>query len=197
MRPLGLACVLLAGCASTTGNPGSSREATAPASFDARSFRQPAVMVRVEVRQPASSREAEAIPDDYQGLLLEGLNVKAIVPRDVTIVAARDRLDHGRALARAREVGADHALLVDVSVSRVQTPFCAGTRRAFSAAALNVAQQVVVIKTGDGRVGWTSERLETTSVEPDCETPRDSRRRSTTETLQAAVDRLLTRLLGR
>jgi len=196
MRALALACLLLAGCASTTGSPGS-RESTPPVPFDARLFRQPAVMVRVEVRQPASNRESEAIPDDYQGLLLEALNAKAIVPRDVTIVPAREKLDRGRALARAREVGADHALLVDVSVSRAQIPFCTGTRRAFLAAALNVAQQVVVIRASDGRVGWSSERLEATSVEPDCETPRESQRRSTNETLQAAVDRLLARLLGR
>jgi hypothetical protein len=200
MRGLPFACLLLAaGCAAGSGGPGSTGEPTAPpAPFDARPFRQPAVFVRVEIRQQAlSGREAGGIPAEYQGLLLEGLNAKAIVARDVTAVGSREKLDHGRALARAREVGADHALLVDVAVSRSETPFCRGTRRAFVASALGVQQRAVVIRAGDGAVRWTSDRLETASIEPDCETPRDSRRRSTTETLQAAVDRLLTRLLGR
>ena len=200
MRGLVLTCALmLAGCAASSSTPESPRGAATPtASFDARTFRQPAIVVRVEVRQSqVSKRETEAIPDDYQGLLLEGLNAKAIVPRDVTIVGAREKLDQARAVARAREIGADHALLVDVAVARAETLFCRGTRRAFTAVTLNVAQEATVIAATDGAVRWKAERLEATSIEPDCETPRDSQRRSTNETLQAAIDRLLTRLLGR
>ena len=116
MRALLIAMSLaITACASSAPH-GATETPDRPASFDAREFRQPAIFVRVDVRTAQlSTRDASEAPGEYQGLLLEGLNAKAVVPRDVTVVAERDALDRRAAVARAREVGADHALLVDTS----------------------------------------------------------------------------------
>jgi hypothetical protein len=198
MRAFALvACGLLAGCAAA----GASRDETVarpPATFDAREFRQPAVFVRVEVRAPnVSERAAAGIPAEFQGLVLEGLNARAVAPRDLTAVPQRLRLDQKAAVARAREVGADHALLVDATVTVTTAAFCRDARRGFTAQTLTVYQHAVVVRASDGSVRWQPDQIETLGIEPDCGSPKDSRVRSTTETMQAAVDRLLARLLGR
>lgn len=191
--------VVLAGCgAGSTGpQPGSLDVLSTTARFDTRELRQPAIVVRVEIgRGQFPDREAASLPSAYENLLLEALNARAVMSRDLTTVPSRTPLDHRAAAARAREVGADHALLVDVTVSRADVSFCRGSRGAFNAAALTVHQQVVVVRASDAAVRWQPQRrLETAAIEPDCETPRESRTRSTTETLQAAVDRLLSELL--
>lgn len=192
--------VVLAGCAgpSSESRPGSPDVIASKARFDTRELRQPAVFVRVEVgRGELSDQEAAALSSEYEGLLLDGLNAKAVLTRDVTAVPARQKLDNAAALARAREVGADHALLVDVVVGRGNIAFCRGTRAAFTASTLAVVQRVVVLRASDGAVRWQpDQRLDATAVDPDCDNPRQSRTRSRTETLQAAVDRLLAQLLG-
>lgn len=191
--------IVLAGCgaASTGSEPRSPDVMSSKVPFDTRELRQPAVFVRVELgRGQFQDREAAALPSEYENLLLEGLNTRAVISRDLTVVPSKTPLDHRAAVARAREVGADHALLVDVTVSRVDLSYCRGSRGAFTAPALTVVQRVTVLRASDGAVRWQPrERLETAAIEPDCEKPRESRQRSRTETLQAAVDRLLTELL--
>lgn len=190
-----LIVVLLAGCAGA--GAGKSGSTAPPAAFRARDFRQPAVFVRVVVKSPQMSpRQVTELPAEYEGLLLEALNARAIVPRDLTVVRERDALDNKAAIARAREVGADHALLVDVSIARASTRFCKETRRPFTADALTVRQRMVVASASDGEVRWQPEEIETLAIEADCENPRDSRQRSTTETMQTAIDTLVSRLLG-
>ena len=183
----------LAACASSA--PHSATETPdRPSSFDAREFRQPAIFVRVDVRTAQlSTRDASEAPAEYQGLLLEGLNAKAVVPRDVTVVAERDALDRRAAVARAREVGADHALLVDVALLRKATPFCRG---AFTADTLTVIQKVLVVRANDEAVRWQPVQIETSSFDADCRNPRESKRQSRIETMQTAVNRLLSGLLG-
>jgi hypothetical protein len=190
-----LIVLMLAGCAgSATTTSGSGPP---PAPFRARDFRQPAVFVRVAVRaQQMTSRQATELPAEYEGLLLEALNARAIVPRDVTVVRERGAFDERTAIARSREVGADHALLVDVSIATTSTRFCREARRPFTAEALTVRQRMVVASATDGQVRWQPEELETLAIEADCDNPRDSRQRSTTETIQAAIDALVSRLLG-
>lgn len=192
---LGVIVVMLAGCA----GPGASTSGSTPPpmTFRARDFRQPAVFVRVAIRgQQMSTRQVTELPAEYEGLLLEALNARAIVPRDLTVVRERDALDDRAAIARAREVGADHALLVDVSIATAPTRFCPEARRPFTAESLTVRQRMTVASASDGQVRWQPEEIETLAIEADCENPRDSRRRSTTETMQAAIEALVSRLLG-
>jgi hypothetical protein len=192
--------LVLAGCATPSGGPRpGSPDLDAPhPRFDARDVRQLAVFIRVEVNRAAlSERAAAPIPTDYEGALLDGLDTRALIAREVMTVPTRDRLDARIASARARDVGADHALLVDVAVARTEATFCRETRTAFRAATLTVSQRATVVRAGDGLVRWQPHTpVAVPSLEPDCETPRASRVRSMRETVQAAVERLLDALLA-
>lgn len=187
----------LAACASP------SRESTSAPTrapeFRSRDLRQPALVVRVVLATPGafSNRERETWPAAYEGALLEGLNARAVLPRDTQLVA-RGSLDARAAVARAREVGADHAILVDVRVERAQPIFCRQSRRPFRADATTWAPTVDVLRASDGNRMLTASgaALEVADFEPDCDDPRASRRRSGDETMAESVNRLLTRLLG-
>lgn len=167
----------------------------------------------IEIRMPAvivqfafgpgefSERERESLPREYEGAVLEGLNARAVLARDVRLVSERERRPDARAaLARAREVQADHAVIVEVTVTRRVTEFCRGTRRTpLRELATTLSQGVEILRVSDGarRLALDpSPALSTTDFEPDCAKPAESQRRSAVETLQKAVDKLLTRLLG-
>jgi hypothetical protein len=189
-----VALLLTAACAAAGGGPAPSTRA---ADFSATQVRQPAVFVRLELAAGQfDDREAGALPDEYEGALLEALDARAIPARDVRRVTGRAH-DAAAALARAREVGADHAILVDVRVERAQGVFCRDGRRPFRAAATVWRQAVEVLRASDGarRAALSPARLTVTDVEPDCDDPRASRRRTAGETVREAVNRLLERLL--
>src|SRR3990172_9114388 len=127
---LAVLALLLAACGEVLqGEPAPTR---APA-FRPEQVRRPLVLVRL-VRGPGEweERESRALPDEYQGALLEALNARAVLAREVQVRGERDgRLDAPAALARARELGADHAVLVEIRVAQVQAAFCRDSRRAF------------------------------------------------------------------
>jgi hypothetical protein len=157
--------------------------------------RQPAIVLRVRLAAGRfSDRERELLPATYEGALLEGLDARAILPRDVQ----QGDLDPATALARARAVGADHAMLVDVELTRGEPSFCAEGRRPFRASATTWTQTVTVLRATDGatRLALTGPLLVVTDLDADCDDPRQSRRRSPAETVSEAVSRLLTRLLA-
>src|SRR5919106_5362435 len=80
------------------------------ADFKPLQIRQPAVVVRVALAGPLSDRDREVLPLEYESALLEGLNARAVLAKDVQVVAGRDaKLDARAALERARALGADHA----------------------------------------------------------------------------------------
>src|SRR5437899_12203011 len=75
------------------------------ADFRPAQIRQPAFLVRLTFAGH-SDREREALPVEYEGALLEGLNARAVLARDVQVVAGRNaKLDARAALARARAPG--------------------------------------------------------------------------------------------
>lgn len=164
-------------------------------------IRQPVIVVRLVLGQTdLGERERAALPGEYEGALLEGLNGKAVLARDVRILGAPDaKLDERAALARAREVGADHAILVEVRVARQVATACEETKRPRRGQATVWQQDVAVLRVSDGAARLRmigSPGLTAMDVEIDCDTPKSSRRRQPAETIADAVERLLTRVFG-
>jgi hypothetical protein len=160
--------------------------------------RQPAVIVRVTLAAGLfSDQEREVLAATYEGTLLEGLDARAVLPRDTQRVTS-GALDPSAAVARARAIGADHAILVDVDVTRGEPIFCRQGPRPFRASATTWTQTLTVLRASDGatRLAVGGPALIVTDLEPDCDDPRRSRRRSGHETAVEAVTRLLTPLLG-
>src|SRR5437870_8056993 len=84
------------------------------ADFRPAEVRQPAVVVRVTFAGGLSDREREALPAEYEGALLEGLNARAVLAKDVQVLAGGDaKLDAHAAPDRARTLGAGHATVGD------------------------------------------------------------------------------------
>jgi hypothetical protein len=190
------AALLAAACASPPRDTPVS-PATPVASFSAQEIRQPAILVRVTARAGAlEPRERDRLADAYEGALLEGFDRRGLPPLDVQRAATA--LDAGSALARAREVGADHAIVVEVTVERASRLFCRGGRRPFEVTTTIWAQQAHVLRATDGarRLSVDGPAVTVTDVEANCDDPRASRRRDGPETIREAVNRLLARLLG-
>lgn len=189
-----LAVLGLAACAT----PAATREPARAADFQPSQIRQPALVVRVQLGPgPWSERERQQLAASYEHALLEELNARAIAAVDVRV---GDEAASGAqaAVARAREVGADHAIVITVRVDQVQAIFCRGSRRPFRAVTTAWRQQALVLRASDGaeRARLAGDPLTVTDVEPDCENPNASRRRPAPETASQAVSRLLGRLLA-
>src|SRR2546430_6178915 len=70
------------------------------------------------------------LPALYESALLEALDARAILVRDVRSVEARGAVpETAAAAARAREVGVDHALVVSLRVEPDVVSVCEETRR--------------------------------------------------------------------
>jgi hypothetical protein len=190
---LGLA-LALAACAAPTRDPGPTRAVD----FRPGEIRQPLVALRFLFGGEIPEPERRALRDLYEGLLLEELNARALPARDVRTVEGEAAAVARLALGRAREVGADHAIVVTVRVERDRPLFCAETRRAFRAPATVWRQALEVLRAADGARRLAlgeSPRLTATDLEADCGDPRRSRRRGRDEATGEAVQRLLGRLL--
>jgi hypothetical protein len=188
-----------AACAATTaGPPGPVRVAD----FKPEQVRRPVFVVRFAFTSGFEDKEKQAQLADYEGALLEGLNARAVLAPDVRFLRERDpRLEPGAALAKAREVGADHLVDVQVRAIRPAQPlFCAETRRPFRAQATVWTQQVSVLRASDGALRMAvpplGGGLEVYDLDADCENPRESKRRTPTEAVNDAVTRLLNRVVG-
>lgn len=192
---LAAVALLLSACAALPGGPAP----TQAIDFTPTEIRRPAIFVRVNLApNQFGERERRALPQEYEGALLEGLNERAVLPKDVQL-ATEGTLDASAALRRAREVGADHAILVEVRVARGETVFCRETRRPLRGLATVWSQEVQVLRTSDGAPRLTITRgpaLTVTDIDIDCDDPKASERRSTAETVTQAVRKLLARLLG-
>lgn len=198
---LALAALLLlaAGCASTdSGAPAPLRAAD----FKPDQIRRPAIFVRFAFSGQFEDKEREAMLADYEGALLEGLNARAVLAKDVQLLRELEPgLEPAAAVEKARALGADHAVYVQVRVVRPAQPlFCAETRRPFRAPATAWSQMVGVLRVNDGArrlvVPGTGGGLDVYDFEPDCDNPRESRRRTPTEAINDAVTRLLNRVVG-
>ena len=193
--------LVAAACASASGpadRPGPMRVAD----FKPEQVRRPLFFVRFAFTSDFDDTERKGEIADYEGALLEGLNARAVLARDVVILRDREpRLDTAAVLAKARELGADHAVAVDVRAVRPAQPvFCAGTRRPFRASATAWIQTVSVVRASDGAtrlaIAGPDGGLEVYDLDADCDNPRESRRRTPTEALNDAVTKLLNRVVG-
>jgi hypothetical protein len=195
---IGLAAlaVVCGACTAPVAPPGPLR---AP-DFRPQQIRQPALSVLVSVPpEQFSDREREAMPAEYESALLEALNARAVLARDVQVSVDRARAaDRRTALDRAREVGADHAVVIGVQVSRGERILCRQGRRPLHGTVTVWQQEVEVLRAGDGarRLALEGAPLEAVDLEVDCDNPSGARRRSPTETIAAAVDVILSRILG-
>jgi len=170
--------------------------------FRTEQVRRPAIFVRLVFAGPFEDQERQRMLADYEGALLEALNTRAVLANDVRILGEREpRLEPVAAVEKARAVGADHAVSVQVRVTRGgQALFCAETRRPFRAPSTVWGQSVDVLRASDGAtrlvVGATGGALDVYDFEADCDNPRASTRRTTTEAISEAVKRLLNRVVG-
>lgn len=193
-----LAGVMLAGCASSPGSPTPVPATRRGDEFGPTQLRQAAVLVRVALAPASfSDRERGSIPREYEAALLDALDAHALVTKDVRLLASGERFDVRAAATRAREVGADHALLVDVRASRAEVAFCTQTRRPFRAVTTLWTQTATVVRATDGttRLEIGPPGVQLGEMEPDCGDPRASRPRPRNEVLGQAADLLLRRLL--
>jgi hypothetical protein len=198
--PIVVLAVFVAGCFAgsiKTSDVSSTTKGTGQA-FKVSAVRQPAIVVRVEVRPGEfGKREIATWPEEYEGALVEALNARAIPATDVRLVSAKEQLDPKTAVARAREVGADHVFLVDARIRQSENVFCRGTRRAFRAKTAVWSQRLIVLRASDGaRAFETLNPVDVESIEPDCDAPNDSHTRSPSEHVNAAVEALLGRALS-
>jgi len=195
-----LLAVVLAGC--TLGGGGEPRTIATPRANDFRpaEIRQTVVVVRVVVGSTSalSERDRRDLPALYENTLLEALDARAILVRDVRSVQAHAALpDGGAAAARAREIGAPHALVVGLRVEPDVVRVCEDTRRPLQGRTTVWRQEARIVRAVDGGERLRVE-LTTPDVEADCDAARPSvRRRGVQATTSAAVEALLGRILAR
>lgn len=193
-----LPALLLAGC--TLGGPAGPIPApvTRAADFRSAQVRQTAVLVRVVVAANAdlSERERRDLPALYEAALLEALDARAILVRDLRSVEAGAAVpEPAAAAARAREVGADHALVVSLRVEPDVVRVCEETRRPVQGRATVWKQDARLVRAADGGERLRAE-VTTPDVEAECDGARPSvHRRGLEPTAGAAVERLVGKVL--
>ncbi|HKB27195.1 MAG TPA: hypothetical protein VKG64_19350 [Methylomirabilota bacterium] len=194
--------LLAAACAAGPSRPAERPGPMRVADFKPEQIRRPVFFVRFTFGSSFEDEEKRNEMADYEGALLDGLNTRAVLAQDVVFLRERDRkLDAPEILARARALGADHAVYVEVQAARpVQVRACADTRRPFLASATVWSQAVSVVRASDGATRLATlgrgDGLEVYDFDADCGNPRESKRRTATEALNDAVTKLLNRVVG-
>jgi len=189
--------LLLSGCA-----PGTSSSSTAlrEPGFRASTIRRPALLVRVSVSEDLSQRERARIPDDYQAAVVEGLDRLGVLVLDVATASSSrsrplDGIDRGPALARAREAGAEHLVIVDARLSRGELRHCVQGGRALLGPTTYWDAALEIDRVLDGKpllIEPPAEDSRAVDVELDCKTGRLIRRRSMDELINDSVSLILT-----
>jgi hypothetical protein len=191
-----LALCLLSGCAFGSS---SGTLALREPGFRASMVRRPALLMRVSVSDELSQRERGRIPEDYQAAVVEGLDRLGILVVDVAILpAGRSRalegIDRAPALARARQAGADHLVIVDARLSRGDLPHCKESGRTLAGPTIYWDAGLEIDRASDGKpflVDPPAMDLRAVDVELDCKTGRLIRRRSMDELITDSVGLIL------
>ncbi len=190
-----LAAGLLSACA--TGS--SSLDIVREPGFRASSVRRPALLVRVGIDETMSERERARIPEDYQAAIVEGLDRLGILLVDVAMVPlGRSRafqgIDRPPALARAREAGAEHLVIVDARLSRGDLVPCQRGGRPLIVPTVYWDAALDIDRVSDGKqlyVDPPAEEMRAVDVEFDCKTGKLIRRRSMDELINDSVGLVL------
>jgi hypothetical protein len=99
------------------------------------------------------------------------------------------------AAARAREVGADHAVVVDVQIEPDVVKVCEEASRPLHGRATVFKQRATIVRASDDAVRSTLE-VKVPALDVDCDAARPTARsRSAGASTVSAVERLLARLL--
>jgi hypothetical protein len=186
---------LLSACASGSSSDDTVREP----GFRASSIRRPALLVRVGVDETMSERERARIPEDYQAAIVEGLDRMGILLVDVAVVPpSRNRalqgIDRPPALARAREAGAEHLVIVDARLSRGDLRHCQQGGRALIGPTVYWDAALEIDRVSDGKrlyVEPPAEDMRAVDVELNCKTGKLIRRRNMDELINDSVSLVL------
>ncbi len=197
---------ILAGCALPPSESGASWRAPG---FNAAAVRRPAVLVHISLMRvgfdagPFSAQERASIPESYEAAVEEALNALAIIPLDVTLEARRserssdrplERLDTASALARARQAGAEHLLIVAARLSRREMVHCRESRRALSGLTTVWEAGLEILRVPDGApllIEPSGEDRQVVDVEVDCQRGRVAGRKTTEEMIQESIQKIL------
>jgi hypothetical protein len=189
--------LLATACASRGSAPATLPRAS---DFSARQIRQPAMFIRVAGWPDLNEREREALADVYEGALVEAFDERGFPPTDVQRVVPGERFDSRMALSRARQVQADHVIVIDLTVSKREATFCTDSPRPFRAITTVWSQSAQVLRVSDEAPRMTiapGGDLDVTELEADCATPRRSQPRDRAQMLATATQTLVQRILGR
>jgi hypothetical protein len=186
---------LLSACASGSSSDDTVREP----GFRASSIRRPALLVRVGVDETMSERERARIPEAYQAAIVEGLDRMGILLVDVAVVPpSRNRalqgIDRPPALARAREAGAEHLVIVDARLSRGDLRHCQQGGRALIGPTVYWDAALEIDRVSDGKrlyVEPPAEDMRAVDVELNCKTGKLIRRRNMDELINDSVSLVL------
>ena len=191
MRRLVLVALLAAGCAAGLGGPSATR---APG-YRGAEVRRPALTVRLAFGPgDFSKQERQQFPEVYTTALLDALNAQAVVPVDLQVTTGT--LDRAAALARARDLGADQAVIVEATVGRGLRTYCRDSRRMFTTRVTGVVSRVDVVRAADGQTRLVEPEVEASDFEEDCDAPKESRRLSADELIADSVRKVLAKVLG-
>src|SRR5262245_65954009 len=102
-----VAVLLVAACATPAASPPLTR---AP-DFAPREVRQPALFFRMGDADGLNDREREQLAATYEGALIAAFEERGVPPTDVQRVPPGATFEPRNALARAREVRADYAVI--------------------------------------------------------------------------------------
>ena len=203
---LAAALIAASGCASMdTGAPGPWRD---PA-FRPSAVRRPAVYLQVSLERvglgsgPFSAEERAGIPERYESAVQESLNGLGILPVDITLEARRaertnalplEGLKPAAALARAREIGADHLVIVDARLSRRDLALCRQGGRALVGTATYWEAGLEVLRVSDGAqilLEPPGAEQRVLDIEIDCRQGRLIRRKAMDEMVEESVGKIL------
>jgi len=191
---------ILASCALGGRDDRSAVATTRASDFRLADIRQAVVLVRVVVASSSrlSERDRKELPALYESALLEALDARAILVRDVRSVDARGAGGElAAAAARAREIGVDHALVVNLRVDSDVVRVCEEARRPLRGQAGVWRQEARVVRATDGGERLRAE-VTTPDVEAECDGPQPTvQRRGMQAMTTAAVERLVAKIFAR
>jgi hypothetical protein len=183
----GLLMLPLAGCAPHLAESPS----THASGYRGAELRRPAVTLRVEIGPELPERDRTDLPALYAGILAEALDAKAISPVDLEV--SMRALDRAAALRRARDVQADHVVLVRVTVTRGLRGQCDG--RAGSASTMVWTARAEVVRVVDGQPRLSTPTIEVNDLEVECSSTRERGRLGRDEVMGRSARKLVDALL--
>ena len=177
--------------------------------FRPSAVKRPAVHLQVSLERvglgsgPFSERDRATLPEQYEAAIEAALNALGILPLDMTLEARRalrtnerplEGLDLRGPLQRAREVGAEHLLLLAVRLSRQDLVHCRDSRRPLTAPTTYWEAGLEVLRVSDAapllvEPAATEQRV--VDVDVDCERGRVAKRRSMDEMIEDSAARAL------